>query len=245
MLRKISTEFLYKPDSGGGASGGESADTSSSGGEQETSGSGVSSGESSRVDSGVSGAEGSGSVEAGGEKDSSVPSSWEEIFKHPRFKQLVQRSKQAEAELDRLKKEEAEAEKSRLKETEQYKELYEKAEKDLETASTRLTESERKFRNMLIRSEALQTATVTGFADPRDALQFLDLDEVGVSDEWEVDSKAVKSKIEKLAEEKPYLLKKTKSRDPGVPPTNSNLTPDSESLEAARRRQESFTRRNF
>lgn len=71
----------------------------------------------------------------------SFPASWEDVFKHPRFKELTQRAKTAEEKLAQLQKEREEIEKKKLEEEKNFQELYKKAEeaaKQLEAENKRL-----------------------------------------------------------------------------------------------------------
>ena len=43
--------------------------------------------------------------------------------------------------------------------------------------------------------------------DPADALKFIDLTDVDISDDGKVDGRALRSAVKRLAKEKPYLLK--------------------------------------
>lgn len=56
---------------------------------------------------------------------SEFPSSWEEVFNHPRFKQLVKRASDAESEATRLKKERDNEQADLLQKQGEYKTLYE------------------------------------------------------------------------------------------------------------------------
>lgn len=60
-----------------------------------------------------------------------VPATWEEIFQHPRFKQLNERAKQAEVALEKARKEQEAGRQKELKEQERWKELYDQAQLQL------------------------------------------------------------------------------------------------------------------
>lgn len=88
-----------------------------------------------------------------------------------------------------------------------------------EGESTATTRSNQK----LVASEARALAADAGFHNPRDAAALMDLSKVKVGDDGEVDSAAIKSLIDELATERPYLVKakdggstkKQLKRDPG------------------------------
>lgn len=59
------------------------------------------------------------------------PASWEEVFKHPRFKELNTRAQTAEQRIKEIETKEKEANDKALAEQNKWKELYENAQKDL------------------------------------------------------------------------------------------------------------------
>jgi hypothetical protein len=61
------------------------------------------------------------------------PSSWEEVFKHPRFKELNTKAQAAQTELEKLRAEQRISQEAALKEQNKYKELYEQRENELKT----------------------------------------------------------------------------------------------------------------
>lgn len=70
-----------------------------------------------------------------------LPLTWEDVFKHPRFKELNQRAKSAEEKLAQLEKERQEREKKTLEEQNNFRALYEQAEttaKQLQIENLRL-----------------------------------------------------------------------------------------------------------
>lgn len=58
----------------------------------------------------------------------------------------------------------------------------------------------------LVASEARALATAAGFRDASDAVRFLDLAEVKVSDDGTVDAAAITKALDVLKDDKPYLL---------------------------------------
>jgi hypothetical protein len=81
-------------------------------------------------------------------------------------------------------------------------------------ASTEVTQ---KFLSKLVGSEVKALASTLGFNDPSDALQVLGSD-LPVKDD-EPDTDAIKALVEKLATDKPYLLKGDAPRPPRQRPT--------------------------
>lgn len=74
----------------------------------------------------------------------------------------------------------------------------------------------------LVAAEARALAADANFHNPRDAAQLVNLSEIKVGEDGEVDSDAVKALIDKLATERPYLVKAAegekkndRKRDPG------------------------------
>jgi hypothetical protein len=71
----------------------------------------------------------------------------------------------------------------------------------------------------LIRAEVASVARDLEFADPDDAWKLADLAEVKADDDLNVDRALVKKTLEKLAKDKPYLLKVGGGAPkPGTPP---------------------------
>lgn len=85
-------------------------------------------------------------------------------------------------------------------------------EKALEAARAEAAgETRTKFLDRLVSAEVKSAATLAGFTDPGDVLAFLKSEELVKDDDPDAD--AIKKAIDKLASEKPYLLK------PGTKPT--------------------------
>lgn len=79
-------------------------------------------------------------------------------------------------------------------------------EKALEAARAEAAgETRTKFLGRLVSSEVKVAATAAGFTDPGDVLAFLNSEELVKDDEPDAD--AIKKAIDKLATDKPYLLK--------------------------------------
>lgn len=87
------------------------------------------------------------------------PKSWDEIFKHPRFKELNTKAQQATAELERIKAEEKTKQDEALKEQNKWKELFDGKEKELSQ------------RNI----ELLRLKTLTAKIMPDDSKEYLTL----------------------------------------------------------------------
>lgn len=66
-----------------------------------------------------------------------LPKSWEEVFNHPRFKQLNQRAKDAEDELATLKANAKKKQEDELKEQQKWEDLYNGSQKELEAERNR------------------------------------------------------------------------------------------------------------
>lgn len=98
--------------------------------------------------------------------------------------------------------------KARLDEYEQFKESQKsESEKAIDEAKrTAETEVSQRFLSKLVTAEVKAVAGVLGFNDPSDALQVVDQSALPVKDD-EPDTEAIRKAIEKLATDKPYLLK--------------------------------------
>jgi hypothetical protein len=68
------------------------------------------------------------------------------------------------------------------------------------------TETSQRFLSRIVNAEVKAVAGVLGFNDPADALQIIDASKLPVKDD-EPDTDAIRKAIEKLATDKPYLLK--------------------------------------
>ena len=146
------------------------------------------------------------------------PASWDEIFKHPRFKELQKQAKEAQAALAAQQQAQSEAEQAKLKEQAEWKQLYETA----EVAAKKLKdELDAKTTAMLRREKQLAIQDAARSNDPpfipeaiSDVLLLIQADELPEGDEL---PKAAAAKVKDLAKAKPWLLQTTRS-DPGSPP---------------------------
>lgn len=117
---------------------------------------------------------------------------------------------------------------------------------DQERSAARATELEQKLADAqssetqlrmtiaerLIRAEVASVARDLEFADPDDAWRLADLAEVKADDELNVDRALVKKALEKLAKDKPYLLKAGGGAPrPGTPPRTGR--PDGQGVKPA------------
>lgn len=93
----------------------------------------------------------------------------------------------------------------------------ERLQKERDEATAKAEQTEAKARQRVIRSEVRVVASELGFADPSDAHRFLDDDAIELDDDGE--PKNVKALLEKLAKDKPYLLKTEGAKSNGVPGT--------------------------
>lgn len=176
----------------GGAGEGEGGSEGEGGEGKEGEGSGEGSGEEGEEGSGSEGGEGSGGANDDGGKGGDEPVSREE------FNRVMQRMKAADR---------------RASEAERKAEEYERKEKsDLENLQTDLdnTTKERdglQEENQTLRMRlAVLTSAGSRFNDPEDVLRFVDYTDIA-DDDGEIDKKAVKSALDDLAKNKPYLLR--------------------------------------
>ncbi len=83
--------------------------------------------------------------------------------------------------------------------------------------SEALTTERKRSNSVLVSSEARAQAAAAKFRDPADALGFLDLSSVKVTDDGQVDRDAVKALLGGLATDKPYLLTDSTPPPPPLP----------------------------
>ena len=146
------------------------------------------------------------------------PASWDEIFKHPRFKELQKAAKEAQAALAAQQQAQSEAEQAKLKEQAEWKQLYETA----EIAAKKLKdELDAKTSAMLRREKQLAIQDAARSHEPpfiteaiSDVLLLIRVDELPDGDDL---AKAAAAQVKDLAKAKPWLLQTTRS-DPGSPP---------------------------
>lgn len=90
------------------------------------------------------------------------------------------------------------------------------AEKALNAAKAEgAAEANSRANERILRAEV--RALAGKFADPADALNFVDLTEFKVNDNGDVDTKAITKALDAVLAEKPYLAAATGPRVPGVP----------------------------
>lgn len=106
-------------------------------------------------------------------------------------------------------------------------------EKALEAARAEAAgETRTKFLGRLVSSEVKVAATAAGFTDPGDVLAFLNSEELVKDDE--PDGDAIKKAIEKLATDKPYLLKAGTKPTPRTRPKPGQGEPTDTAPEAGK-----------
>lgn len=101
-----------------------------------------------------------------------------------------------------------------------------------EAKTTATTETTQKFLTRLVNSEVKALASAAGFNDPADALAVIDQASLPVKDD-EPDTEAIKKLVEKLATDKPYLLKAGKPT-PRTRPTPGKGEPTDTANEAGK-----------
>jgi len=147
-----------------------------------------------------------------------VPQSWEDVFKHPRFKELQKQAKEAQAALAAQQEAQAKAAEDKLKEEAKWQQLYETT----EAAAAKLKNELQQTQAAMLRREkqlALQDAARSHeppfIAEALgDVLVLIQADELPDGDEL---PKAAAAQVKALATAKPWLLQTTRS-DPGSPP---------------------------
>ena len=147
-----------------------------------------------------------------------VPQSWEDVFKHPRFKELQRTAKEAQAALAAQQEAQAKAAEDELKEQAKWQQLYETT----EAAAAKLkAELQQAHASMARREKQLAIQDAARSHEPPfiaeaigDVLLLISVDDLPDGDEL---SKSAAAQVKALAEAKPWLLQTTRS-DPGSPP---------------------------
>ena len=153
-----------------------------------------------------------------GQTADGVPQSWEDVFKHPRFKELQKQAKEAQAALAAQQAAQEAAEQAKLKDQQKWQQLYETT----EAAAAKLKNELQQAQAAVLRREkqlALQDAARSHeppfIAEALgDVLVLTQADELPDGDEL---PKAAAAQVKALATAKPWLLQTTRS-DPGSPP---------------------------
>ncbi len=147
-----------------------------------------------------------------------VPQSWEDVFKHPRFKELQKQAKEAQAALAAQQEAQAKAAEDELKEQAKWQQLYETT----EAAAAKLkAELQQAHASMARREKQLAIQDAARSHEPPfiaeaigDVLLLISVDDLPDGDEL---SKSAAAQVKALATAKPWLLSTARS-DPGSPP---------------------------
>lgn len=114
-------------------------------------------------------------------------------------------------------KEESEREQTRLVEEGKFKEAADKERAARIKAEQERDDERAATRTRIVKAEIRSAAAELRFADPADAINFIDLASVEVDDNLEPQN--VKTLLEDLAKRKPYLLKQEGAASGGIPRT--------------------------
>lgn len=120
-----------------------------------------------------------------------------------------QHEKDLEAELQKYKDAETERAKAEMTEAERAKAEAEEEKKAREAAETALV-NERK------RNAVISEAAKLKFLDPEDALAYIDVEDIRMTDDGRPHKTSVESAVKKVADEKKYLISGTGSADGGT-----------------------------
>lgn len=147
-----------------------------------------------------------------------VPQSWEDVFKHPRFKELQRAAKEAQAALDAQKQAQAQAEEAKLKEQAKWQELYEAKVREADQTKAELEQAKldalRNLKQQAIKDAARSHEPPFVAEAIPDILLLVAVDEL--PDDGDL-AKAAEARVKELAKSKPWLLAQARS-DPGSPP---------------------------
>lgn len=144
---------------------------------------------------------------------------WAKVFQHPRFSQLSSRAKEAEKELERIKKAKEKENQDKLKEEGRYQELLEEKEKEISTLNESISELKLTLGIMSIASKlnVVDTDAVAKLID-RSKLE---------SDKDSGEYTNIEDVVKELISEKPYLAKEGSGVSSNIG-SNSNATTDSQ-----------------
>ena len=127
---------------------------------------------------------------------------WAEVFKHPRFSNLNERAKKAEAELAKLKKQFEKEQEEKLKEENKYQELYEAEKQKNQQLAEQMTE-------VSLNSEITRIANGLKVVDTEAVIKLIDRTKIEKDDSGQV--RNLEKVVADLVESKPYLLGNTNS----------------------------------
>lgn len=146
------------------------------------------------------------------------PATWEDVFKHPRFKELQKAAKDAQAALEAQRQEQEQAEQDKLAEQQQFQALWQKAQertKELESELAAATAKAQQQQREAAIKEAARSHEPPFLTEALpDLLRLIDLD--GFDPEGDLDKQAA-GMVAAFAKSRPWLLQSPRS-DPGSPP---------------------------
>jgi hypothetical protein len=121
-------------------------------------------------------------------------------FQHPRVRKALKEASEAKQEAERLRKQQEEAEAQELEEKEKYKELADKFKTKAESLESQVSS---------VRKENAVTgyASQQGVVDTEAVVKLLDLDSIELDENGGVVQESLKSAVDTLLENKPYLVK--------------------------------------
>lgn len=173
-----------------------------------------------------------GNTDSGGAGEHMIPKS--------RFDEVNQKYKALKAEADKTAAAQAKADEERLKAQAEWKQLAEQREAELADLKAKV---EAQAAAMLSERKRSAVIALAGeFNDPNDLLALIDLDAIDTDDDGK--PVGVKGLVEKIAADKPYLLKSAKRQDPGSPGATGAKAKGIDE-EAARTVQAGFIRNTF
>lgn len=145
------------------------------------------------------------------------PTSWEEVFQHERFKQLLDRAKKAEDALEKQAKDLAAADQAKLLEQARFQELYEAEQKRAADLEQKLAGAVQRFDDARKR-QAVESAALAHEPKFRaealgDLQLFIPLDKLRLGEDGKVSG--AEAAVRALAKDRPYMLEQRD--DPGSP----------------------------
>jgi hypothetical protein len=144
---------------------------------------------------------------------------WEQVFKHPRFSQLSSRAKEAEKELEKIKKAKEKENQEKLKEEGKYQELLEEKEKEISTLNESISE-------LKLTSGIMSIASKLNVVDTDAVARLIDRSKLE-SDKDSGEYTNIEDVVKELISEKPYLAKEGSGVSSNIG-SNSNATTNSQ-----------------
>lgn len=143
---------------------------------------------------------------------------WKLAFEHPRFRDLAQRAKEAEAKLKEREEADKLAEKADLEKRREFEQLYTQAQDEITALKAELEQIQADRRATVKQHAVVAAARKAGFNEraAEDVHLFVDLAQIAMSEAGEPDRAQIERLVKALGQERPYMVEKRS--DGGSPP---------------------------